>query len=113
MPDHIIADDSSGRSDKTPAHLAADALRDIADRIGSLDLPPVALTLHIQPTCWPRELSEAEQVAAVDAVAAVLGVQAKPHEMDSGAWHHQAHAEIGPMQVATYCPVVDPAAVTA
>jgi hypothetical protein len=86
-------------------HATAAELRRIADAIESLPYEPF-VTFYISPA--PNG-SDAEKVAAVDAVAmAILGEPGMPQRMSSGTWHHKAGRTAAGINLSIHAAITGP-----
>jgi hypothetical protein len=74
----------------TPAEVAG-RLRTVADRLDLAEPAPVtAYVVLAVSRSYPETMTEAERVAAVDAVASALGMSASPTKLVSTLWQHLA-----------------------
>lgn len=88
---------------------AAEALHSIADDLAALDVPGDPwVSLNFQPA--DEKAANDAKVAAIDTVAQkLLGRPAETRRMTGGVYHHTISGARGPVQVAIYGGVANPA----
>jgi hypothetical protein len=87
---------------------AATRLRTVADELAAAGPAPLTVHLVLAVTRFEASLTEAERVAAVDAVASALGLTAAPAKSTASLWEHLAHRGDGGFHLSVTTDIASP-----